>query len=102
MEADEVRVDPLILETAARVCGGLRDRVGQGARDVGPATETAMSGLPGWETRAALESLLDAWTGDATRFGRYLEALGDALAGCARDYRYTDHANADLFDIRGR
>lgn len=91
-----------MLETSARVCGDLRDQVGQDGRDVAPETEAAMSGLPGWQTRQALESMLDAWTDDITGLGRYLESLGDALDGCAHAYRYTDHANADLFDIRGR
>jgi hypothetical protein len=91
-----------VLEAAAGVCGDLRDRVGQDGREVVPVTEAAMSGLAGWRTRQALDVMLDAWTDDVTGLGRYLGSLGDALSGCARDYRYTDHANAELFDIRGR
>ncbi|WP_092548346.1 WXG100 family type VII secretion target [Actinoplanes derwentensis] len=98
----EVRVDPPILEAAAGACDELQDRLRQSSRNIEPETEVAMAGLPGWSTRGALESLMWAWNDDATRFATYLGSMGDALNGCARDYRHTDHANAALFDIRGR
>ena len=92
-------MDPPILEAAAHRCAGLGDRVHQGDRNVGPETEAAAAGLPGWQTRRALETLLAAWTEQTAGLTTYLSAMGDALTGCARDYRHTDHANAGLFDI---
>jgi uncharacterized protein YukE len=100
--SDEVRVDPPILETAARVSGEIRDRLQQAGGDAAPATEAAIAGLSGWQTRQALEDLLWAWNDDTAALGKYLGTLGDALTGCARDYQHTDRANAGLFDIRGR
>lgn len=99
MGADEVRVDPPILEAAAQTCADLGDRAQRGNRDIGPATETAMSGLPGWQTRRALEALTSAWSDDVKGLTGYLSRLSESLNGCARDYRHTDHANAEMFDI---
>lgn len=95
-------MDPPVLEAAARACAGLGERVREGNRDVGPETEAAMPGLGGWQTRRGLETLLTAWADDTAALTRYLGSLEDALQGCARDYRYTDHANAALFDIPDR
>ncbi|GAA4964590.1 WXG100 family type VII secretion target [Actinoplanes utahensis] len=103
MGTEEVRVEPVVLEAAARVCAELADRVKESNRDVGPETEAAMTGLGGWKTRYSLELLATAWTDDAEDLAGYLSALGDALSGCARDYQHTDRATAALFDItRGR
>lgn len=99
MGADEVRVDPLILTAAAGGCADLGDRVVQGNRHVGPETEAAVTGLPGWQSGRALETLLAAWTDEVTGLTAYLTAMEDAVNGCARDYQHTDHANAGLFDI---
>jgi len=99
--SEEVRGDPPILEAAAGACADLRGRLQTGGTDVTRETEAAISALPGWETRSALESLLWAWRDDIEGFAKYLDSLGNALSGCARDYRHADHANAALFDIRG-
>ena len=99
MGADEVRVDPLILAAAAGGCVDLGDRVVRGNRHVGPETEAAVTGLSGWQSGRALETLLVAWTDEVAGLTTYLTAMGDALNGCARDYQYTDRANAGLFDI---
>lgn len=99
MGADEVRVDPPVLQAAARTCADLSDKVQQGNRDIEAETETAMSGLPGFQTRTALETLMFAWTDDVKGLTAYLTALSESLHGCARDYTHTDHANADLFAI---
>lgn len=98
----DVRVDPEVLEAGARVCGELRSRLTVSAADVEPETGAAASGLPGWRTREALEQLIWTWRDDLTKLARYLDTFGDALAGCAVDYRHTDRASADRFDIRGR
>ena len=98
----EVRVEPAVLETASRVCEDLRARLRRGVQDVEPGTESAVSGLPGWHTREALEELMWTWREDFQKLSGYLETLADALRAAAKDYRHTDEANAAHFDIRGR
>lgn len=98
----DVRVEPAVLDEASRVCADLRESLRQGAADVEPDTEAAMSGLPGWSARGALEELLWTWRDDFTKLSGYLATFGDALTGAAADYRHTDEANAARFDIRGR
>jgi len=98
----EVRVDPGVLEQAARVCDDLREHVRSTRSRITTNTEEAASGLPGWHTRRALEELSWAWSDDLRKLAGYLEKYGDALRGCAMDYRNTDVANAARLDIRGR
>lgn len=98
----EVRVPPELLEKASRVCGDLRDDLKRGAADIGDETRAALSGLAGWQTRTALDQLHWSWSDDLTKLDGYLSKLGDALHGCALDYRHTDQASAARFDIRGR
>ncbi|MEV4467320.1 type VII secretion target [Micromonospora echinofusca] len=98
----ELHVEPELLEKASRVCDDLRDDLRRDVSDVGDETRAAVSGLPGWQTRAALEQLRWSWSDDLTKLDRYLSQVGDALQGCAMDYRYSDEANAARFDIHGR
>lgn len=93
---------PDLLDRAARVCVELREDLRRDAADIGDETATAVSGLPGWQTQAALERLHESWLADLTRLTGDLDHLGDAFTDCARDYRYSDEANAAHFDIRGR
>ncbi|PZM88444.1 MAG: hypothetical protein DIU79_16865 [Actinobacteria bacterium] len=99
---NEVRVDPAVLERAARVCDDMRAQVRVRRSGITADTEEAASGLPGWQTRRALEELSWAWGDDLRKLAGYLEKYGEALRGCARDYRHTDVANAARLDIRGR
>ncbi|TCB89403.1 hypothetical protein E0H26_28070 [Micromonospora zingiberis] len=98
----EVRVEPEVLTRAAGVCGDLREGLRQSAADVDGETLAAVSGLPGWRSRSALEQLAVSWQDDLAKLVGYLSTLGDAFDECAVDYRYSDNANAALFDIRGR
>nr|WP_026185541.1 type VII secretion target [Salinispora pacifica] len=98
----ELRVAPDLLDRAAGACADLREDLRRSAADIGDETGMAVSGLPGWQTRAALEQLHESWLADLTRLTGYLDQLGDAFGDCARDYRYSDEANAAHFDIRGR
>ncbi|MGC5331887.1 WXG100 family type VII secretion target [Micromonospora sp. DT62] len=98
----ELHVEPELLEKASRVCDDLRDDLRRGVSDVGDETRAAVSGLPGWQTRVALEQLRWSWSDDLAGLERYLSQVGDALQGCAMDYRYSDEASAARFDIPGR
>ncbi|MEV4210170.1 type VII secretion target [Micromonospora sp. NPDC049662] len=98
----EVRVEPELLDKAARVADDLRNQLQRSAADVGDETDGAVTGLPGWQTRTALEQLRWSWSDDLAKLTNYLTALGDGLRLCATDYRYADEANAARFDIRGR
>ncbi|MEU4774641.1 type VII secretion target [Micromonospora sp. NPDC023644] len=98
----ELHVEPELLEKASRVCDDLRDDLRRGVSDVGDETRAAVAGLPGWQTRAALEQLRWSWSDDLTKLDGYLAQMGDALQGCAMDYRYSDEASAAHFDLGGR
>ena len=98
----EVRVEPALLEQAQQVCAELRAEVTRDEHDVEGATQDAWRGLAGWGTQRALEDLLWWWRDDAAKLGKYLTTFGTALHDTASDYRASDHASADLFDIRGR
>ncbi|MER6591404.1 type VII secretion target [Micromonospora purpureochromogenes] len=98
----ELRVEPDLLEKASRVCDDLRDDLRRSAADIGDETQAALSGLPGWQTRTALEQLRWSWSDDLTKLTGYLSKIGEALRDCGRDYRYSDEASAAHFDIRGR
>lgn len=98
----DVRVKPEVLEQAAHVCDDLRDQVRAKRAGVAADTEAAVAGLAGWQTRTALEELAWAWGDDLGKLAGYIERYGDALRGCATDYRYTDEASAAHFDLRGR
>jgi hypothetical protein len=100
--ADEVRVDPHVLETAVGVCGDLHAEVTRDEAGVEPATVAAAHGLPGWYTNRALEDLVWWWRDDLTKLGTYLDRLGEAFHACALDYGHADRASAGNFDIRGR
>jgi hypothetical protein len=93
----EVRVDPSVLDRAASACDGLRVELTSDEADVEPATTGAMSGLAGWGIRGALDQVLWWWRDDLTKLGGYLDGYGDALRGCARDYRVTDRADSGRF-----
>ncbi|MEK8106547.1 type VII secretion target [Micromonospora sp. M12] len=98
----ELRVEPELLDKAAKVADDLRDQLRKSAADVGDETDAAVAGLPGWRTRAALEQFRWSWSDDLAKLTTYLTSLGDGLRGCATDYRYSDEASAARFDIRGR
>ncbi|SCL36943.1 Excreted virulence factor EspC, type VII ESX diderm [Micromonospora pallida] len=98
----EVRVEPEVLEKTSHVCDDLRDDLRRSAADIEDDTQAALSGLPGWQTRTALEQLRWSWSDDLTKLTGHISNIGDALRGCARDYRYSDVASAALFDIRER
>ncbi|MEH0973322.1 hypothetical protein V6U77_19560 [Micromonospora sp. CPCC 205546] len=98
----ELHVEPELLEKAARVCDDLRDDLRGGVSDLGDETRTAVAGLPGWQTRTALERLRWSWSDDLRKLDRHVSAVGDALQGCAMDYRYSDEASAAHFDLPGR
>ncbi|SCF29052.1 Uncharacterized conserved protein YukE [Micromonospora purpureochromogenes] len=98
----EFRVEPEVLDRAARVADGLRDELRKSAADVGGETDAAVAALGGWQTRSALEQFRWSWSDDLSKLTDYLTELGDGLRGCAWDYRSTDEASAARFDIRGR
>ncbi|MEU6076956.1 type VII secretion target [Micromonospora sp. NPDC047074] len=98
----ELRVEPELLEKASYVCDDLGDDLRRSASGIGDETRAAVAGLPGWQTRTALEQLRWSWSDDLTKLDGHLTTVGEALRGCAMDYRYTDEANAARFDIRER
>ncbi|MFG1869182.1 type VII secretion target [Micromonospora arborensis] len=98
----ELRVDPELLDKAARVAAELREQLRKSAADIDDETYAAVAGLPGWQTRTALEQFRWSWSDDLAKLTTYLTALADGLTGCAMDYRYSDEASAERFDIRGR
>lgn len=98
----ELRVEPDLLENASRVCEDLHAVLQRSAVGVQDETQAAISGLPGWRTRPALEQLSWSWSDDLSNLTGNLSKIGDALGDCARDYRYGDQASAALFDNLGR
>lgn len=98
----EVRVDPALLDRAQAECEQLRAAVTRDEHDVEGATTDAARGLAGWSSQRALEDLLGWWRDDAAKLARYLDTFGEALHETAGDYRRSDHASVDRFDIRGR
>ncbi|MDT4987443.1 MAG: hypothetical protein QOI74_1537, partial [Micromonosporaceae bacterium] len=67
--ADEVRVDPAVLRTGARVCGELHAALTRDEAGIEGATTDAARGLEGWYTKRALEDLL-WWLRDDSGRGR--------------------------------
>jgi hypothetical protein len=100
--ADEIRVDPPVLEAGARACGDLHAELVRDEAGIESATIDAARALTGWYTRRALEDLLWWWRDDLTKLGGYLDKFGGALQACANDYQHADRASAWNFDIRGR
>ncbi len=98
----ELRVEPDLLENASRVCEDLQAVLQRSTVGIQDETQAAMSGLPGWRTRPALEQLSWSWSDDLSNLTDYLSKIGDALGDCARGYRYGDQASATLFDRCGR
>jgi hypothetical protein len=92
--ADEVRVDPAVLDAGAGTCHEVSGSLVHDLTSVGSPTEQAASGLPGWFTRRVLEDLPHWWCDDSAKLGKYIDKVGTGLESCARDYRHTDHANA--------
>ena len=95
--ADEVRVDPAVLRSAASRCRDLHGGLNASLSDVEPETVAADSGLPGWQTRQALRDLLWWWRDDLKKLGARLESVAGALDRSALDYEHTDHTNAAYF-----
>ncbi|HZM80062.1 MAG TPA: hypothetical protein VFC19_30375 [Candidatus Limnocylindrales bacterium] len=105
--ADEVRVAPSILSTAAGDCGRLRDEIGEAVtngpprgplmRDVVQATQQAADRLDGWLTQRALRDLLQKQGDDLSRLSRRLTAIAAALEASALAYSRNESANAALF-----
>jgi hypothetical protein len=52
-----LHVGPDLLEKASHICEDLRDDLRRSAADIEDETQAAFSGLPGWQTRTALEEL---------------------------------------------
>ena len=98
----ELRVEPDVLDRAARVADDLRDDLRKSAADVGGETDAAVVALAGWQTRSALEQFRWSWSEDLSKLAEYLTKVSDGLRGCASDYRLSDEASAARFDIRGR
>jgi hypothetical protein len=98
----EVQVDPAVLTRAQQACEKLAAEWAADEHDVEGATITAAQGVAGWVTQRALEDLRWYWDDDRAKLSSYLNTLGAALAHTADAYRVSDHASADLFDIRGR
>jgi uncharacterized protein YukE len=95
--ADEVRVDPAILDAGSGVCDDLRDDVRRGGAGVEDATADAARGLAGWYCRGSLETLAWSWHDDLARLGGFLDRFGAALRKAAGAYRHADHASAGDF-----
>ncbi|AEV89113.1 hypothetical protein ACWT_8104 [Actinoplanes sp. SE50] len=99
---DELHVEPAVLHSARQVCEDLGVAWRRDEHGVEPVTEDAAAGLPGWMTGRALGDFVWYWQDDVKKLTGYLETFGDALQRAALTYEHTDHASADLFDIRGR
>jgi hypothetical protein len=56
----------------------------------------------GVRTGRKLADFVWYWRDDVQKLVAYLDRFGDALHQAALTYEHTDHAGADLFDIRGR
>jgi uncharacterized protein YukE len=95
--ADEVRVDPWVLATAAQACDDLGTEVKRDATTIDDAILEAVRGLWGWDLQRALQELRLSWQHDLDNLSDYLDRFADALRTCANEYQYTDHANADTF-----
>jgi hypothetical protein len=97
----EVRVDPALLDSGARVSADLRGALSKDVTDVEPETVRAAQQLAGWSTGRATEDLIWFWRDDLTELSARLHALAGGLAACARDYRHSDRASADNFRAVG-
>jgi hypothetical protein len=93
----ETRVDPQHLRASAGVCRDLRAGIGRMMADVEPETEAAISGLPGWSFRKALQDLVQAQQDDMRRLGQRLDSTSEALESSAADYTRGENANAASF-----
>jgi hypothetical protein len=104
--AQETRIDPPILDAAARASRDLRSELGEAVtnrpptgplmRDVVPATEHAAGGLAGWMTHRALQELLQKQGDDMSRLSRRLAGIAEALDASAASYRRNENANTAL------
>lgn len=105
--AQETRIDPRILDSAARDSRDLRKEIGEPVsggpptggimRDVVPATEAAARGLKSWLTERALMDLLQKQGDDLSRLAKRMEAVAAALEASAAAYRRNENANVALF-----
>ncbi len=94
----DFRVEPDVLDKAARVVDDLRDDLQKSATRVDDWTTPAVTGLAGWRTRPALEQFQWSWSDDLSKLVDYLTKVSEALHGCATDYRHSDEANGARFD----
>ncbi|MFI6581952.1 WXG100 family type VII secretion target [Embleya sp. NPDC050493] len=92
-----LRVTPELVQAAATALEGLRGEFSTVATQPGESAESAASGLPGWETAAALLYVAQRWRSQSGDLGAMLSAGAAKLAEGARTYKDVDERSADEF-----
>ncbi|WP_223874481.1 MULTISPECIES: type VII secretion target [Salinispora] len=95
--SDEVRVDPLALDSQARVAEDVAAALEHDLIDVEPESVQAVQDLSEWRTGRAVEDLVWFWRDDLKKLTGQVNGVAEGLRQCARDYRHTDTASADHF-----